>query len=76
MAKLEELKSIYPGALAWQFGDSPELADELVQLVLSGVKTATCSVRERLFSKNMNEAKRPALEATISFLMVPGSRCV
>ncbi|ENZ7914705.1 ASCH domain-containing protein [Klebsiella aerogenes] len=42
MTKLEELKSIYPGALVWHFGDSPELADELVQLVLSGVKTATC----------------------------------
>ena len=43
MTKLEELKKIYPGALAWQFRDSPELADELVQLVLSGSKTATCS---------------------------------
>ncbi len=43
MTKLEELKNIYPDALVWQFGDSPELADELVQLVLSGVKTATCS---------------------------------
>ncbi|MGG7521811.1 ASCH domain-containing protein [Enterobacter asburiae] len=42
MTKLEELKSIYPGALVWHFGDSPELADELVQLVLSGIKTATC----------------------------------
>ena len=26
-----------------QFGDSPELAAELCQLVLSGIKTATCS---------------------------------
>lgn len=43
MTTLEELKNTYPGALAWQFGDSPELADELVQLVLSGRKTATCS---------------------------------
>jgi len=42
MTKLEELKSIYPGALVWRFGDSPKLADELVQLVLSGIKTATC----------------------------------
>jgi len=42
MTKLEEVKSIYPGALVWHFGDSPELADELVQLVLSGIKTATC----------------------------------
>lgn len=45
MTKLEALKSTYPGALAWQFGDSPELADELIQLVLSGIKTATCRSR-------------------------------
>ena len=43
MTKLEELKNIYPDALVWQFGDSPELADELVQLVLSGLNPATCS---------------------------------
>lgn len=28
---------------AWQFGDSPELADELGHLVHAGNKTATCS---------------------------------
>ncbi|WP_444547259.1 ASCH domain-containing protein [Pectobacterium brasiliense] len=33
----------YPDALLWSFGDSPELADELLQLVLEGHKTATCS---------------------------------
>lgn len=27
---------------AWSFGDSPRLADELVGLVLAGLKTATC----------------------------------
>lgn len=27
---------------AWAFGDSPELADELLALVLAGTKTATC----------------------------------
>ncbi|MEH6630748.1 MAG: ASCH domain-containing protein [Halopseudomonas aestusnigri] len=27
---------------SWSFGDSAELADELLALVLSGVKTATC----------------------------------
>lgn len=27
---------------AWSFGDSPELADELGQLVMAGVKTSTC----------------------------------
>jgi len=29
---------------AWAFGDNPELADELLRLVLSGVKTATASL--------------------------------
>ena len=27
---------------AWHFGDSPELADQLLELVLEGKKTATC----------------------------------
>ncbi|HGH4682632.1 TPA: ASCH domain-containing protein, partial [Enterobacter roggenkampii] len=26
MVKVEELKTKYPGAAAWQMGDSPELA--------------------------------------------------
>lgn len=29
---------------AWAFGDSPELADQLLELVLEGTKTATASV--------------------------------
>lgn len=28
---------------SWSFGDNPVLADELCQLVLAGIKTATCS---------------------------------
>jgi uncharacterized protein YhfF len=28
------------------FGDSPELADELLELVIKGVKTATCSTED------------------------------
>ena len=32
----------YPGASRWAFGDSPMLADELLQRVLEGQKTATC----------------------------------
>lgn len=32
----------YPDALHWSFGDSPEMADELAQLVIRGVKTASC----------------------------------
>jgi uncharacterized protein YhfF len=32
----------YANAVSFAFGDSPELADELLALVLSGRKTATC----------------------------------
>lgn len=40
---LETLMAKYPGAAAWAFGDSPQMADELAALVISGAKTATCS---------------------------------
>lgn len=33
---LEKLKLKYPGAIAWPFGDTPELADELANLVKTG----------------------------------------
>ncbi len=42
MSTVEELKVKYPGANAWQIGDSPELANELADLVLRGIKTASC----------------------------------
>lgn len=32
-----------PQPEAWNFGDNPALADELAELVLAGIKTATCS---------------------------------
>ncbi len=32
----------YAGAVTFSFGDSPEMADELLALVLAGKKTATC----------------------------------
>lgn len=32
----------YPAAFCWSFGDSPELADDLVALVIEGKKCATC----------------------------------
>lgn len=32
----------YPQALCWAFGDSPELADELADLVVAGKKRGTC----------------------------------
>lgn len=30
----------------WSFGDSPELANELASLVLEGLKTVTCSLKQ------------------------------
>ena len=36
----------YRGLRSFAFGDRPQLADELLALVLSGVKTATCSTED------------------------------
>lgn len=38
-AKYQDLRS-------FAFGDSPELADELLDLVIRGIKTATCSTED------------------------------
>ncbi|MGK6326136.1 ASCH domain-containing protein [Erwinia sp. DT-104] len=42
MATVEVLKAKYPGADAWQMGDSPELASQLADLIKKGIKTASC----------------------------------
>jgi len=42
MRLLDDLKAKYPGAHAWSFGDSSDMADELADLVIKGVKTASC----------------------------------
>lgn len=42
ISAIDELKAKYPGANAWQIGDSPEIADELAKLVIKGIKTASC----------------------------------
>lgn len=39
----DSLQDKYPGAASWAFGDTPQMADELVALVINGAKTATCS---------------------------------
>ena len=52
MVTLEQISSRYPGATAWSFGDSPQLADELAALVLCGKKTATCSALEACIQEN------------------------
>jgi uncharacterized protein YhfF len=36
----------YRGLRSFAFGDSPALADKLLELVLKGVKTATCSTED------------------------------
>jgi uncharacterized protein YhfF len=36
----------YRGLRSFAFGDSPALADELLDLVLKGLKTATCSTHD------------------------------
>ena len=42
MFAVEKLKVKYPGAGAWQMGDSPELTSELADLINKGIKTASC----------------------------------
>ncbi|PJK32516.1 ASCH domain-containing protein [Pseudomonas sp. S10E 269] len=42
MSLIDDLKRQYPGATAWPFGDTPEMADELADRVAKGIKTATC----------------------------------
>lgn len=42
MCTVDELKMKYPDANAWQIGDSPELANALADLVIKGLKTASC----------------------------------
>ncbi|POP43379.1 ASCH domain-containing protein [Superficieibacter electus] len=39
---LNNVKSRYPNAHVWSFGDSAEMADELAQLVIAGHKKASC----------------------------------
>ena len=40
---MTDVPAAYRDAPRWPFGDSPELADELLALVLAGGKRATCS---------------------------------
>ncbi|MBC1184423.1 MULTISPECIES: ASCH domain-containing protein [Kluyvera] len=42
MGAIDQLMMRYPGANAWQMGDSPELANELAALIKQGLKTASC----------------------------------
>ena len=44
--KLSAVPEQYQGLRSFAFGDGPELADELLDLVIKGVKTATCSTED------------------------------
>lgn len=43
MTSLDALRTRYPGAQTFRFGDEPALCAELTGLVLAGKKTATCN---------------------------------
>jgi uncharacterized protein YhfF len=45
---LPELKVKFPGCTTFVFGDNRELCDELISLVRSGKKTATCEALREL----------------------------
>jgi len=42
MNLVDALKAKYPGSQAWQIGDNADMANELADLVMKGIKTASC----------------------------------
>lgn len=65
MVEVEEIKRKYPGAGAWQMGDSPELASELAELIKKGIKTASCGS----FASYQQEESARGLGIITLFLM-------
>jgi uncharacterized protein YhfF len=51
---LSAIADPYAGAVTFSFGDSPEMADELLALVIAGTKTATCGAL-----RDYGEGKEP-----------------
>jgi uncharacterized protein YhfF len=45
----------YRGLRSFAFGDGPELADELLDLVVRGIKTATCSTEDEPNTSTLGE---------------------
>jgi uncharacterized protein YhfF len=45
----------YQGLRSFSFGDGPELADELLDLVMRGIKTATCSTEDEPNTSSVGE---------------------
>jgi uncharacterized protein YhfF len=45
----------YRGLRSFAFGDRPDLADELLELVIKGIKTATCSTEDEPNTSTVGE---------------------
>jgi uncharacterized protein YhfF len=45
----------YQGLRSFSFGDGPELANELLDLVMRGIKTATCSTEDEPNTSSVGE---------------------
>lgn len=52
MSTVNQLKAKYPHAIAWSFGNSPAMADELAELVVRGIKTASCGSLSSFISED------------------------
>ena len=50
--RLEDIKSRYPAAVTFKFGDNRALCDKLLALVRAGKKTATCDVLRNYHSES------------------------
>lgn len=64
------LPAEYVGCPAWAFGDTPEMAEELLELVLQGVKTATSSALED-YGEDEAIAEAGAVEVVLDGAGVP-----
>ena len=53
---LSAIPEQYRSLRSFAFGDSPALADELLELVLKGLKTATCSTEDEPNTSNSGRA--------------------
>lgn len=42
MVLIDDLQMKYPGSQAWSIGDNADMANELADLVMKGIKTASC----------------------------------
>ena len=52
---LSAIPESYRGLRSFAFGDGPKLADELLELVIKGTKTATCSTEDEPLTSTPGE---------------------